>query len=72
MSEVDRLETAIGFVRKGELHRAAELLDQSHGAMTRENGRNCRRLAAAPDSFLGQMLLQCLDQELAFARTFGF
>lgn len=72
MSEVERLETAIGLVRKGELLGAAELLEQSSGAMTRENAANCRRLAAAPNSFLEQTLLQCLEQELGFARTFGF
>jgi len=72
MSEVERLETAIGHVRKGELLRAAELLEQSDGAMTRENAENCRRLAAAPNAYLEQALVYCLEQELGSARTFGF
>ena len=72
MSDVERLETAIGLVRKGELLRAAEILDQSSGAMTRENAANCRRFAASPNTLLEGTLLQCLEQELDFARTFGF
>jgi hypothetical protein len=72
MSEVERLESAIGLVRKGDLLGAAEFLEQSSGAMTRENAANCRRLATKPNSSLEQMLLHCLEQELGYARTFGF
>ena len=72
MSEVERLETAIGLVRQGDLWGAAEILEQSSGGMTRENAANCRRLAAAPNPGLEQVLLHCLEQELGLARTFGF
>jgi len=72
VSEVERLESAIGLVRQGDLLRAAELLEQSSSGMTRENAANCRRLAGAPNPGLEQVLLHCLEQELEFGRTFGF
>ena len=70
MSEIELLETVICFMSKGELLPAAELLDQSSNAMVRENAANCRRLIAAPNAPLEQMLLYCLEQQLSHARVF--
>jgi hypothetical protein len=69
VTEVERLETAIVLIREREFPRAAELLEQSAGALAQENASNCHLVAAAPNDELEQLLLHCVEQELDFARA---